>query len=249
MMLDISDLTKDMAQTLYYCLPPRTAEELKKAEAVGKDAWVKACMRHRAAILKVLGIEDPTPRWDWKSEMDQHLKAYAKTGRSPKFTELYNANPASEDVYAAVVSIDEDFWKFLDERINAARKLSELNCTLGSCTPKLCKLMMDAPKEIPLTLFLTHARDIPVDECPDVPLNFIDDYPELLDSPDYNAAFMHAYIASCLKLFFDQAKVDKALAAYTPEDMRRYFPRIAWELSGHLFYENEFVLFDNVTNW
>lgn len=248
-MLGIPSLTEEMVQTSYCCLPQRIADELKAAEAAGSEPWLKACMRHRSAILKALDIEDTLPSWDWKAEFDQHLKAYAKTGRDSGFTKLYQADPTSEDVYAAVVSIGEDFWKFLSERINAARNLSELNCTLGSCTPKLCKLMMDAPKDIPLTLFLTHARDIPVDECPDVPLTFIDEYPELLESADYNAAFMQAYVASCLKLFFDPAKVTKALADYTPESMRRFFPRIAWELSGHSFYENEYVLFDDVTNW
>lgn len=248
-MLGIPSLTEEMVQTSYCCLPQRIADELKAAEAAGSEPWLKACMRHRSAILKALDIEDTLPSWDWKAEFAQHLKAYAKTGRDSGFTKLYQADPTSEDVYAAVVSIGEDFWKFLSERINAARNLSELNCTLGSCTPKLCKLMMDAPKDIPLTLFLTHARDIPVDECPDVPLTFIDEYPELLESADYNAAFMQAYVASCLKLFFDPAKVTKALADYTPESMRRFFPRIAWELSGHSFYENEYVLFDDVTNW
>lgn len=249
MMFGIEALTPDMVKTSYWCLPNRTAAELQAAEAEGSEAWMKACMRHRAAILKALDIDDPMPSYDYRSEFDQHLLAYAQSGQDADFTAMYNYTENKEDVYAAVVSIGEDFWKFLAKRINAAHKLSKLNYTIGACTPKLCKLMMDAPKDIPFTLFMAHACDIPVEECPDVPLTFIDDYPELLDSPDYNNAFMQAYITTCLKLFFDPAKVDKALAAYTPETMRRFFPRIAWELSGHSFYDNEGGLFNDVTTW
>ena len=247
MMLGIPNLTEEMVKQAYFCLPHRIAEELKAAEG-NYDEWLSVARRYRPEILKALGIEDPYSKFHFTDEFAGHIRAYAASGQSDFFSSSFE-QLKEEDIFSVVAWAGADFWRFVGERVGASDTLEYLNGFLGSCTPKLVQLLMYAPKDIPLTILLAHAKDIPVDECPDVPLDFIDNFPELHESMDYQEAFMKAYITSCLKLFFNADKVDKHLSRYTPETMRQFFPRIAWELSGHSFYDGEEVLFDAVKNW
>ena len=248
MMLGIPHLTEEMIRQTYFTLPKHVVAEFDKAEKVSYEELVKAWGRHKPEILQRLGISDIPSSFQYESEFAGHIRAYAASGRSDFFTASFE-QLNEEDIFSVVAWAGADFWRFIGERVKASENMSELNGFLGSCTPKMCKLLMDAPKNIPLTIYLAHATEIPVDECPDVPLDFIDQYPELLDSTDYQQAFMKAYIESCLKLFFQPEAITKQLSRYTPETMRRYFPRIVWEISGHSFYDGEEVLFDAVTNW
>ncbi len=247
-MFGVPNLTEDMVRSAIPFLPESAEKEVQEAESHGRQAWLDAVEKYKSLLCKALGLELPGASFAWRDEFKGLVTSYAKTGKWPELASLIAAGDW-ENAYAGVAYAPEDFWKYIVERTGADKKLSNLNATLGACTPKLCKLLMEAPKDLPLSLFLVHASAFEVDNVPDVPLSFMDDFPELLDAEDYANAFMKAYIISCLRLFFDPARVDKYVERYTPADLRRYFPRIVWEVSGHSFYDNEAVLFDTVTNW
>ncbi len=249
MMFGVPNLTEDMVRMAVPFLSEACAEEIREAERHGQQAWLAAVNKYKVPLCNALGVTPETgTNYNWRDEFNGLLSAFAKTGSWAGFDTLVAAGNW-DDVYAAVVNAPTSLWEYLNQRVNAGEKLSTLNNTLGACTPRLCKLLMDAPKDIPMTLFLAHACDIHVDEVPDVPLSFMDDFPELADAEDYANAFMKAYIISCLKLFFDEGTVMKHVSKYTVPELRRWFPRIAWEVSGHSFYDNEVVLFDTVTSW
>lgn len=248
-LLGYPDLTIDMIKAAYFAMFPATVADLREAEGLGFEAYAKACSRHREEISDVLMLPVPS----WQRDLDDNIVmaatewAFLKPGASENMIAETQGRVTMEIM--SNDPVDMEFIEWYVTKYKPEGVLSKLNATLGACTPKLCKLLADAPYYSPLSLYLSIAPFIPVGDVPDVPLSFMDNFPEMLDDEDYNTAFMKAYIISCLELFFDSDKVHKAVSQFPDDKLRLYFPRIVWELSEHRFYDAEQAIFDNLTDW
>lgn len=250
MILGFPYLTMDMVKAAYWALPAEVAAELKDAEELGVDSFNEACEKHRSQLTKVLGLTTETGgaagAYPWEEELQSAIRGYAEKN-NPNL--LASDRQQIFDDFKHGVCRNDAILEYIIEEYKAAQKLSQLNGTLGACTPKLCKLLMDAPNYLPLSLYLSRANSIQIGDVPDVPLSFMDNFPEMLDDEDYNTAFMKAYIISCLELFFDRDAIDNVIRLFPDDKLRLHFPQIVWMISGHMFYDAEYAMLANLTNW
>lgn len=224
---------------------------------VSDDEMTAVLAPYRELILATLGLDDPGPgehapttiKFQHYDKLADILQKYAETARSIPFHDSF-VYPSDYNVAMKMLdAVGEDFYLWLQEEFDIGHIITELCGDVGSCTPRLVKMFANAPHDVPFFLYVLYIKDVPVDEAPDVPLSFIEDNPDLLDSDDYNTAVMEAYIRSCLKLFFPEEQVLHMISSMTMDLLRHEFLRAVWRLAGNAFNIYEVPFFDNVWMW
>lgn len=224
-------------------LVPLLSEEQREAVADAQRRYadnvpelVRFLSRYKRRLLSFLGVEVAVTEAEAAT-----LDLVAEyLGARQEFPTVATA------VQVAEGNNPEGFYLWVKSTKHPEEGLQRLVEQYGECSPELAMCLLDAPEEVPLSIYLLHPVNDGSMVAPEVPEDFLDNYPSLAAQTDVPEAIIEAYVRATLQAVFTgsrSADIRNACVSRRGEDLLRAFPMLVWRLSGRKLNKVEQTIF------